>query len=291
MSGSAVIWCIRIGPETAGATVQNASATPDELLTVPLQDTISHWPKPCSGEYSKQRSPNFALLGPPLYRRPVADPDPKSLDELFNRILRTEDDALRTTRESADAAGMPPIEVSAQHGKFLYLLTTVSRATRVLEIGTLAGYSTINLARAVGPDGHVVTLEYEPAHADVARENLAHADVLDRVEILVGAALDTLPTLADRGDVFDLAFIDADKENNVAYVEWAIKLGRPGSIIVVDNIARFGRVLDPADDDHQARAVREMLEMMGAHPRLETAAIQTVGTKGWDGFAVARVAG
>nr|WP_027331998.1 O-methyltransferase [Mycolicibacterium tusciae] len=215
--------------------------------------------------------------------------DPKALDQLFNNLLRTEDEALTATRASADAAGMPAIEVSAQHGKLLYLLATVARATRVLEIGTLAGYSTINLARAVGPSGRVVTLEYEPAHAEVARQNLARAGVEDRVEVIVGVALDSLPVLAQRGDTFDLSFVDADKENNVAYVEWAIKLSHPGSIIVVDNIARFGRVLEPAADDHQARAVRDMLTMMGEHPRLDTAAIQTVGTKGWDGFAVALV--
>ncbi len=219
----------------------------------------------------------------------VAEPDPKALDEMFNHVLNTEDDALTAAREAADAAGMPAIEVSAQHGKLLYLLATAMRATRVLEIGTLAGYSTINLARAVGPGGRVVTLEYEPDHADVARANLKRAGVGDRVEVIVGAALDTLPRLAERGETFDLVFIDADKENNVAYVEWAIKLGRAGSIIVVDNIARFGRVLEPAADDHQARAVRDMLEMMGEHPRLDAAAIQTVGTKGWDGFAVALV--
>lgn len=219
----------------------------------------------------------------------MAEPDPKALDELFTRVLNTEDAALTAARESATAAGMPAIEVSAQHGKLLNVLATATRASRVLEIGTLAGYSTINLARGVGPAGHVVTLEYEPAHAEVARENLARAGVADRVEIVVGAALDTLPTLAGRGEKFDMVFIDADKENNVAYVEWAIELSDPGAIIVVDNIARFGRVLEPAPDDHQAKAVRDMLEMMGAHPRLETAAIQTVGTKGWDGFAVALV--
>jgi predicted O-methyltransferase YrrM len=219
----------------------------------------------------------------------MAEPDPKALDDLFNRVLDTEDEALTAAREAGTAAGMPAIEVSAQHGKLLYLLATVARANHVLEIGTLAGYSTIQLARAVGPDGHVVTLEFEPRHAEVARKNLAHAQVGDRVEVIVGAALDTLPTLADRGETFDLIFIDADKENNVAYVEWAIKLGAPGSIIVVDNIARFGRVLEPAPDDLQARAVRDMLDMMGAHPRLDAAAIQTVGTKGWDGFAVAIV--
>ncbi|OBE95192.1 methyltransferase [Mycolicibacterium elephantis] len=219
----------------------------------------------------------------------MAEPDPKALDELFTRVLNTEDAALTAARESATAAGMPAIEVSAQHGKLLNVLATATRASRVLEIGTLAGYSTISLARGVGPAGHVVTLEYEPAHAEVARENLARAGVADRVEIVVGAALDTLPTLAGRSEKFDMVFIDADKENNVAYVEWAVELSDPGAIIVVDNIARFGRVLEPAPDDHQAKAVRDMLEMMGAHPRLETAAIQTVGTKGWDGFAVALV--
>jgi predicted O-methyltransferase YrrM len=219
----------------------------------------------------------------------VAEPDPKDLDELFNRVLRTEDDALTAAREAAADAGMPAIEVSAQHGKLLALLATAMRATRALEIGTLAGYSTIQLARGVGPGGRVVTLEYEPRHADVARESLARAGVDDRVEVIVGAALDTLPKLAERDEAFDLVFIDADKENNVAYVDWAIKLAAPGAIIVVDNIARFGRVLDPAPDDRQARAVRDMLEMMGEHPRLDAAAIQTVGTKGWDGFAVAIV--
>jgi predicted O-methyltransferase YrrM len=219
----------------------------------------------------------------------VAEPDPKELDELFNRVLRTEDDALIAARESGAAAGMPAIEVSAQHGQLLFVLASAIRANRILEIGTLAGYSTIQLARAVGSDGRVVTLEYEPKHAQVARENLARAGVDDRVEVIVGAALDTLPALAERDETFDLFFIDADKENNVAYVEWAVKLSEPGAIIVVDNIARFGRVLDPAPDDLQARAVRDMLEMMGANPRLDAAAIQTVGTKGWDGFAVAIV--
>jgi predicted O-methyltransferase YrrM len=215
--------------------------------------------------------------------------DPKALDEMFNQLLRTEDDALKGAREAAAAAGMPAIEVSAQHGKLLALLATATHANRALEIGTLAAYSTINLARGVGPGGSVVTLEFDPRHAEVARANLERAGVADRVEVIVGAALDTLPQLADRGETFDLIFIDADKENNVAYVEWAIKLGRPGSVIVVDNIARMGRVLEPAADDHQARAVRDMLEMMGQNPRLDTAAIQTVGTKDWDGFAVAVV--
>ncbi|MDO3640291.1 O-methyltransferase [Mycolicibacterium sp. KC 300] len=218
----------------------------------------------------------------------MTEPDPRAVDEMFTALLHTEDDALIAARESASAANMPAIEVSAQHGALLRLLTAISGAHRVLEIGTLAGYSTINLARGVGAGGHVVTLEFEPAHAEVARANLARAGVADRVEVIVGAALDTLPTLAG-GDPFDLVFIDADKENNVAYVEWAVQLGHPGSVIVVDNVTRMGRVLDPAPDDRQARAVRDMLEMIGDHPRLDAAAIQTVGTKNWDGFAVAVV--
>ena len=219
----------------------------------------------------------------------MTEPDPKALDELFTRVLHTEDDALRAARESAAAADMPAIEVSAQHGRLLSLLARMSNAKRVLEIGTLAGYSTINLARGVGADGRVVTLEFEPRHAEVARTNFERAGVADRVEVIVGAALDTLPRLAERGETFDMFFIDADKENNVSYVEWAIKLGHPGSVIVVDNIARMGRVLNPADDDRQAKAVRDMFDMIGEHPRLDAAAIQTVGTKNWDGFAVAMV--
>jgi predicted O-methyltransferase YrrM len=219
----------------------------------------------------------------------VTEPDPKALDELFDRVLHTEDDALRAARESAAAADMPAIEVSAQHGRLLSLLARMANAKRVLEIGTLAGYSTISLARGVGPDGRVVTLEFEPRHAAVARKNFERAGVAERVEVIVGTALDTLPRLAERGETFDMFFIDADKENNVAYVEWAIKLGRPGSVVVVDNIARMGRVLDPAPDDHQARAVRDMFDMIGENPRLDAAAIQTVGTKNWDGFAVALI--
>ncbi len=217
------------------------------------------------------------------------EPDPKALDDVFTRVLHTEDDALRAARESAAAAGMPAIEVSAQHGRLLQLLARMTNAKRVLEIGTLAGYSTINLARGVGADGRVVTLEFEPRHAEVARANFERAGVADRVEVIVGTAVDTLPRLAERGESFDMFFIDADKENNVAYVEWAIKLGHPGSLIVVDNIARMGRVLDPAPGDEQAKAVRAMFDMIGANPNLDAAAIQTVGTKNWDGFAVALV--
>ena len=219
----------------------------------------------------------------------MTQPDPLAVDQMFTRVLHTEDVALIGARESAAAADMPAIEVLAQHGKLLALLVSATRSTRVLEIGTLAGYSTINLARGVGPTGRVVSLEYDPRHAEIARANLAAADVSERVQVVVGAALDTLPQLADRGDRFDFFFIDADKENNSAYVQWAVRLAVPGALIVVDNVTRMGRVLDPAPDDAQARGVRDMLELLGSHPRLQAAAIQTVGTKGWDGFAVARV--
>jgi len=219
----------------------------------------------------------------------MTQPEPQAVDEMFNRVLQTEDDVLAAARQSAVAAGMPAIEVSAQHGKLLSLLATISGATRVLEIGTLAGYSTINLARGIGTEGRVTTLEYSPEHAAVARANFERAGVADQVEVLVGAALDTLPQLAERGEQFDFFFIDADKENNTAYVDWAVRLAAPGAVIVVDNVTRMGRVLEPAADDLQAQGVRDMLELVGNHPRLEAAAIQTVGAKGWDGFAVARV--
>ena len=208
------------------------------------------------------------------------------VDELLDRLLLADDPALSAALADSSAAGLPPIEVSAQSGRLLSLLTRISGARRVLEIGTLGGYSTICLARAVGPTGSVVTLEYNPRHAEVASVNLQRAGVADRVDILVGPALETLPGLAG---TFDLVFIDADKENNSAYLTWAVRLARPGTVIVVDNVVRAGRIVAPAPDDGQGRAVRDMLELMGSDERLEAAALQTVGAKGWDGLAIARV--
>jgi predicted O-methyltransferase YrrM len=209
-----------------------------------------------------------------------------TVDEFLNHVLLKDDPVLAAALADSTAAGLPPIEVSPQAAQFLALLVRISGARRVLEIGTLGGYSTICLARAVGPEGSVVTLEFDPRHAEVAAVNLRRAGVDDRVQVIVGAALDTLPGLTGE---FDFAFIDADKENNSAYVQWAINLGHPGTVIVVDNVVRNGRIVAPAADDHQATAVREMLEMMGRHPRLDTAAVQTVGVKGWDGFALSLV--
>lgn len=215
------------------------------------------------------------------------EPTPQQVDTFLDGAVIGDDPALSAALQASDAAGLPAIAVSAQQGKLLSLLAALAGARRILEIGTLGGYSTIWLARGAGPQGRVVTLEYEPKHAEVARTNLERAGVGDRVEVIVGAALDTLPGLT--GDTFDLVFIDADKENNVAYLEWAIKLSHPGSVIVNDNVVREGRILSPSPDDHAAQAIRQTIEQMGQHPRLDTAVIQTVGAKTWDGFAIALV--
>lgn len=214
-------------------------------------------------------------------------PTPQDVDAFLDSTMVGDDPALRAALASSETAGLPAIAVSAQQGKFLSLLAGAIRARRILEIGTLGGFSTIWLARGAGPQGRVVTLEYEPKHAEVARGNLEHAGLADRVEVRVGAALDTLPTLA--GDPFDLVFIDADKENYAAYVEWAVRLARPGAVIVVDNVIREGQVLDPESDSAQVQATRQTLQMMGENPALDTAVIQTVGAKHWDGFAMALV--
>ncbi|NNH75799.1 O-methyltransferase [Nocardia uniformis] len=194
--------------------------------------------------------------------------------------------------EANAAAGLPAIDVSPPQGKFLSLLAMSIRARRALEIGTLGGYSTIALARAVGKEGQVVTFEYEPEHARVARENLDRAGVGERVEIRVGAALDNLPVLAqEHPEPFDLVFIDADKVNNSNYVRWALRLTRPGSVIIVDNVVRDGAVADADSTDPAARASRDVIDLFAAEPRLDATVLQTVGGKGWDGFAYAVVLG
>ena len=213
-------------------------------------------------------------------------PTPAEVDEYLDTTVLDDDPVLSAALEDSDAAGLPKIAVSAQQGKFLSLLATAVGARRILEIGTLGGFSTIWLARGAGPDGRVTTLEYAPKHAEVARVNIDRAGVGDRVEVLVGAALDTLPSVT--GGPFDLVFIDADKENNPGYLEWAVKLTRPGSVIVVDNVIREGAILSP-DQDAVVRGTRRVLELMGEHPRLDTAVLQTVGAKHWDGFAIALV--
>lgn len=218
--------------------------------------------------------------------RMTEKPTPQDVDAFLDSTLIGDDPTLSAALEASKAAGLPSIAVSAQQGKFLSLLAGALQARHILEIGTLGGFSTIWLARGAGPGGHVVTLEYEPKHAEVARSNLDRAGVGERVEIVVGAALDTLPTLA--GGPYDLVFIDADKENYVSYLEWAVKLTRPGSVIVADNVVRDGKVLSP-EADKMAQATRRTVELMGEHPQLDTAVLQTVGAKHWDGFAIALV--
>jgi predicted O-methyltransferase YrrM len=178
--------------------------------------------------------------------------------------------------------------VSPTQGKLLFLLASSIGAASILEIGTLGGYSAIWLARALGDGGSMVSLEYAPEHAAVARTNIERAGLAGRVEVIEGAALDTLAAIVDRGP-FDFVFIDADKQNNPRYVERALELTRPGSLIVVDNVIRGGRVADAASDDPDIVGTRACLELMGSHPRLDATAVQTLGVKGWDGFAVARV--
>lgn len=210
------------------------------------------------------------------------------VDDYFGDLLAPEDDVMRQALRANEKAGLPAIGVSRLQGKFLFLLVKIAQARRVLEIGTLGGYSTIWMARALPADGRIVTLEMEPKHAEVARRNLSAAGVADRVDLRLGRALDTLPALHAAGTgPFDLIFIDADKQNNAEYLEWAVKLGRPGTTIVVDNVVREGRVIDAKSRKDDVRGTRRMTELMARHPRLSAAALQTVGVKGYDGFVLA----
>ena len=183
---------------------------------------------------------------------------------------------------------MPAIEVAPVSGKLLNLLARIAGARRVLEIGTLGGYSTIWLARAVGAGGRVVTIEAEPDNAAVARASIDAARVGERVEIRIGRAAEVLPGLED-DDPFDLVFIDADKESNTIYLDWAARLGHPGTVVVLDNIGRDGDIVDPSSADSKVIGTREGLDMLGRDPRFDATALQTVGVKGWDGVAIALV--
>lgn len=211
------------------------------------------------------------------------------VDRYFEDLLVPNDDALDAALKENKAAGLPPIDVTQLQGKFLEFLVRISGARRVLEIGALGGYSTIWLARALPEGGRVVTLELEPHHAEVARRNLDRAGALDRVEVIVGSALDTLPKLVSRVEPFDLIFIDADKESYPEYLGWALKLSRPGTVIVADNVVREGLVADADCDDPRVQGVRRFAEMMSAEPRLSSTVLQTVGAKGYDGFSLSVV--
>jgi predicted O-methyltransferase YrrM len=214
----------------------------------------------------------------------------RAVDSYLVDALVDEDDALRRARESSRAEGLAPAEVSPNQGRFLALLCEMVGAQRVLEFGTLGGYSTIWFARAVGPAGRVTTLEIDEHSAAVARANLARAQVADRVDVIVGPAAESVRRLITTGeDPYDLVFIDADKPNNPVYLAAALDLARPGTVIVADNVVRNGAVTDPDSADDGVRGTRALIEMMRTDPRLAATALQTVGSKGWDGFCLARV--
>ncbi|WP_018179962.1 O-methyltransferase [Jongsikchunia kroppenstedtii] len=221
--------------------------------------------------------------------RPI-DPDWLAVDQYLVDTLLGADPALDHALAANADAELPPIDVSRAQGEMLGLLVRATGARRVLEVGTLGGFSTICLARGVGADGSVITCEYEPRHAEVARSNIDSADVGDRVEIRVGAALDTLAALAEENaGPFDFVFLDADKENNANYLELSMALTHPGSLIVVDNVIRRGAAANPDTDDERTLGTRAALEWLGSDERVDATAVQTVGTKGWDGFAMAVV--
>jgi predicted O-methyltransferase YrrM len=206
------------------------------------------------------------------------------VDGLFERPDAALDEALRASA----AAGLPDIQITANQGHFLQIVARLTGARRILEIGTLGGYSTIWLARALAPGGRLTTLEVDAKHAEVARANLERAGVGEVVEIRVGAALETLPQLEGP---FDFTFIDADKVNTAEYFAWAVRLSRPGSVIVVDNVVREGALADAAGGDANARAMRRFLEEAAKEPRVSMTVMQTVGRKKYDGFAIALCTG
>ncbi|MEU6661302.1 O-methyltransferase [Streptomyces sp. NPDC046821] len=213
-----------------------------------------------------------------------------AVDDYLTGLLAPADEALTEALAASEAAGLPHINVAPNQGKFLHLLARIQGARRVLEIGTLGGYSTIWLGLALPADGVLVSLEYDPRHAEVARANLARAGLGKIAEVRVGPALESLPVVAaDHPDPFDLVFIDADKVNNGNYVEWAVRLTHPGSVIVVDNVVRGGQVTDDSGTALDIVGTRAALQLIADHPKLDGTAIQTVGAKGYDGFALARV--
>lgn len=225
---------------------------------------------------------------------PAADmPDVfQSVDRYLARALGVSDGALAGALTESERAGLPAIQVAPNQGRLLEILARAIGARRVLEVGTLGGYSTIFLARGVGPTGRVVTLELDPGHAEVARRNLAKAGVAERVDVVVGSASQTLPRLVgDPRSPFDLVFIDADKASTPDYLGWSLRLARVGTLIVIDNVVRGGAVADESSSDAGVLGIRRAMEMIAGEPRLVGTAIQTVGAKGHDGLAFALVVG
>lgn len=213
-----------------------------------------------------------------------------AVDKYLDKIFVPPDPALENAIAASTAAGLPAIAVSPTQGKLLFLLAQMQSARNILEIGTLGGYSTIWLARALPSGGRLITLEFDPKHAKVATANIAHAGLSQMVEVRVGPALDALPQVAAEGrGPFDFIFIDADKENNAPYFDWSLKLSRPGTVIIVDNVVRDGAVVDPANREPAIVGIRRLNERLAAEPRVGATAIQTVGSKGYDGFTLIRV--
>lgn len=214
------------------------------------------------------------------------------VDRYFSGLLIPSDEVLDAAQAANQQAGLPPIDITPLQGSFLEFLVRVTGAPRILEIGTLGGYSTLWLARGLPENGHIITLELEPHHAEVARTNLQRGGALDRVEVMVGPATESLRALKESGSApFDLIFIDADKERYPEYLDWALQLSRPGTTIVADNVVRDGQVADAGCDDPRVQGVRRFMEQLAAETRVSKTVLQTVGTKGYDGFALALVLG
>ncbi|UOQ45952.1 O-methyltransferase [Halobacillus salinarum] len=214
----------------------------------------------------------------------------KQVDEYYSDKLHAMDPVMASVLKANNEAGLPSIDVSPLQGKQLYLLAKLKGAKNILEIGTLGGFSTIWLARALPEDGRLVTLEFSEKHAAVAHENLRRAGVDQKVDILVGPALDTLPKLHDKGfSDFDFVFIDADKRNNPGYLQWSLDLVISGAVIVGDNVIRNGRVVEENSEDEGIKGIREFADLLAADTRIESTAVQTVGSKGYDGFVLAVV--
>jgi predicted O-methyltransferase YrrM len=213
-----------------------------------------------------------------------------AVDRYLTDLLVAPDQALEAALQTSAEAGLPPISVTPNQGKLLQLLAKMQGARNILEIGTLGGYSTIWLARALPPGGRLVTLEAEPLHARIAQKNITRAGLGKIVEVLLGPALETLRQLvAEKRDPFDFIFIDADKENYPDYFVWSLKLSRRGTCIIADNVVRNGAVIDPADEDPRVQGVRRFNELLAADPRVSATTLQTVGSKGYDGFMLAIV--
>lgn len=211
----------------------------------------------------------------------------KEVDEYFSAALLESDPVLDAALSESEKAGLPAISVTPTQGRLLQMLAQIIGAKSILEIGTLGGYSTIWLARALPPGGRLVTLEVDPKHAEVARANVLRAGLQGLVDVRLGNALETLPLLSEEGGgAFDLIFIDADKPNIPAYFEWAVKLSRRGTLIIVDNVVRDGAVIDADSTDQSVQGVRRFVEMLAGDARVSGTAIQTVGAKGYDGFAI-----